>query len=97
MTRTIALLAAVAIASTALLPGPLEARSAKSKVQRGEKVAVVKRTTRTAGVQRSVRSYEPFPGYPGHRDRTTVLLPNGRINGEEFFARIGDLAPDAGP
>ncbi len=96
MTKTLAaFLAAVLLAG--LAPNaPVEARNAKAKAYRGDKVVIAKRVPRTAPRMNRSDTYEPIRGQPGMRDNTTYLLPNGRINGQEFFEQMNDLAGDIG-
>ena len=87
-------LAALSLCTLAVNP-PAEARTAKSKVQKMERAKAGPAPRRTAVGLRD-GGWEPFPGTPGLRDRSTIYHPNGRLNGQELFDSIADRAGGIG-
>lgn len=73
---------------------PAEAQSSRPKAKKSQAAQPINRTP--ARVAQRNGGWDPFPGYPGHRDRSTFYHPNGRLNGQELFDSINDRAGSSG-
>lgn len=78
------------------LSEPADARSGKAKIKRSLTVERSVAPRQVARLQTNTNGWTPFPGQPGHRDRTTIYHPNGRLNGQELFDSIADRAGNSG-
>ena len=94
MTRTIVAMLLIAGLGVASLPEPVDAAQARAKAKRTTDSQPSAR--RVATTQRSDGTYQPIAGVTGVRDRSTYYLPDGRINGREFFEQLQERTSGTG-
>ena len=76
------------------MPEAADAAQTRSKVKRSAEARPV--TRRVATTENAGNRGEVIAGLVGVRDRSTYYLPNGRINGKEFFEQLQERSNGTG-